>query len=150
MSDTVVWPVADQVRDSLIRDRLMSWLSGIFGVLAGLLSAVGLYGIMAYAATRRSNEIAIRMALGAERRDVVWMMLSQAGRLLGIGVCIGILAALALGQSVLALLFGIGPARRRDDSSRCVVAAGGVGLVAAYVPTARAAGISPLEGLRAE
>ena len=126
------------MRDSLIRDRLMSWLSGIFGVLAGLLSAVGLYGIVAYATARRSNEIAIRMALGAERRDVVRMMLSQAGRLLAIGVGIGILAALALGQSVQALLFGIVP----NDVATILLAAvalAAIGLVAAYVPTARAA-----------
>jgi hypothetical protein len=149
MGDTVLWAVADQVRDSLIRDRLMSWLSGIFGVLAGLLSAVGLYGIVAYAVTRRANEIAIRMALGAERRDVVWMMLLQAGRLLATGVGIGILAALALGQSVQALLFGIVP----NDVATILLAAvalAAIGLIAAYVPTARAAGISPLEGLRAE
>jgi predicted permease len=148
-SDVVVWPMTDQVRDSLLRDRFMSWLSGFFGLLAGTLSAVGLYGIMAYATARRSNEIAIRMALGASRRDVVWMMLLQAGRLLALGVGIGILAALALGHSVQALLFGIVP----NDVVTILLAAvalAAIGLIAAYVPTARAAGISPLEGLRAE
>ncbi len=148
-SDVAVWPMVEQVRDSLLRDRLMSWLSGSFGLVAGLLSAVGLYGIMSYATARRSNEIAIRMALGAERRDVVRMMLLQAGRLLAIGVGIGILAALALGHSVQALLFGIVP----NDVVTILLAAvalAAIGLIAAYVPTARAAGISPLEGLRAE
>ena len=128
----------------------MSWLSGFFGLVAGLLSAVGLYGIMSYATARRSNEIAIRMALGAERRDVVRMMLCQAGRLLAIGVGIGILAALALGHC------GLRPCSsassrttsRRFFSRRSLLAV--IGLIAAYVPTARAAGISPLEGLRAE
>ncbi len=148
-SDTVVWPVVDQVRDSLIRDRLMSWLSGFFGLLAVVLSAVGLYGIMAYAAARRSNEIAIRMALGAERRDVLGMMLGQAGRLLAIGVAIGVVLALALGRSVQALLFGI----VASDVATLAVSAAilvAIGLLAVYVPTARAARVPPLDGLRAE
>ncbi len=147
--DVVVWPVADQIRDSLVRDRLMSWLSGAFGVLAGLLSAIGLYGVMAYAAARRANEIAIRMALGAGRSDVLRMMLGQAGRLVLVGVAIGVVVALALGRSVQALLFGIVP---HDFTTIAVAALAllAIGLTAAYVPTARAAGISPLEGLRAD
>jgi predicted permease len=147
--DVVVWPVADQIRDSMIRDRLMSWLSGFFGVLAGLLSAIGLYGVMAYAAARRTNEIAIRMALGAGRGDVLRMMLGQASRLVLIGVAIGIAVALALGQAIRALLFGIVP---HDVTTIALAAATllAIGLTAAYVPTARASRISPLEGLRAE
>jgi len=148
-SDTVVWPMTDQVHDSLTRDRLMSWLSGFFGVLAGLLSAIGLYGVMAYAAARRANEIAIRMALGAGRSDVLRMMLGQAGRLVLVGVAIGVVVALALGRSVQALLFGIVP---HDFTTIAVAALAllAIGLTAAYVPTARAARISPLDGLRAE
>jgi hypothetical protein len=148
-SDTVVWPMTDQVHDSLTRDRLMSWLSGFFGVLAGLLSAIGLYGVMAYAAARRSNEIAIRMALGAGPGDVLRMMLGQASRLVLVGVAFGIAGALALGQSVQALLFGIVP---QDFATIAVAALAllAIGLAAAYVPTARAARISPLDGLRAD
>jgi putative ABC transport system permease protein len=148
-SDVAVWPIVDQVRDSLLRDRLMSWLSGFFGVLAGLLSAVGLYGVMAFAAARRSNEIAIRMALGASRSDVVQLMLGQASRLLAIGIVLGTVAAIAAGRTVAALLFGIGS----HDAATFVAAAvllAAIGLAAAYVPTARAARISPLDGLRAE
>jgi predicted permease len=148
-TDTVIWPMRDQIRDGLIRDRLMSWLSGFFGLLAALLSAVGLYGIVAYATARRSNEIAIRMALGAERGHVLRLMLAQAARLLAIGVAIGTLVALALGRSVAALLFGIVP----DDTLTLATAAAAlvaVGLTAAYLPTARAARMSPLDNLRAE
>jgi predicted permease len=147
--DVVVWPMAGQIRDSMIRDRLMSWLSGFFGVLAALLSAIGLYGVMAYAAARRSNEIAIRMALGAGRGDVLRMMLGQASRLVLIGVAIGVAIALALGQSIQALLFGIVP---HDVTTIALAALAllAIGLTAAYVPTARAARISPLQGLRAE
>jgi putative ABC transport system permease protein len=147
--DVVVWPVANQIRDSLVRDRLMSWLSGAFGVLAGLLSAIGLYGVMAYAAARRSNEIAIRVALGAGRGDVLRMMLGQASRLVLVGVFIGIVVALALGRSIQVLLFGIVP---HDFTTIALAALAllAIGLTAAYVPTARAARISPLDGLRAE
>jgi putative ABC transport system permease protein len=148
-TDVVVWPMTDQVRDSLLRDRLMSWLSGFFGVLAGLISGVGLYGIMAYATARRSNEIAIRLALGASRRDVVQLMLGQASRLLAIGLVLGAVAAIAAGRAVAALLFGIGS----HDAATFLAASAllaAIGLAAAYVPTARAARISPLEGLRAE
>src|SRR4029079_9391526 len=78
-----------QVREGLARERLMSWLSGVFGVIAGLLAAIGLYGVMSYGVARRVNEIAIRMALGAARRDALWLMLLQAGRLLLVGLAVG-------------------------------------------------------------
>jgi len=148
-SDVAVWPIVDQVRDSLVRDRLMSWLSGFFGVLAGLISAVGLYGIMAYATARRSNEIAIRMALGASRRDVVQLMLGQASRLLALGLVLGAVAALGAGRAVSALLFGIESHDVTTFAAASMLLAG-VGLAAAYLPTARAARVSPLDGLRAE
>jgi putative ABC transport system permease protein len=105
--------------------------------------------VMAYAAARRSNEIAVRMALGAGRRDILRMMLGQATRLVLVGVAIGIAVALALGQSIQALLFGIVP---HDVTTIALAALAllAIGLTAAYVPTARAARISPLEGLRSE
>ena len=148
-SDVVVWPMTDQMRDSLLRDRFLSWLSGFFGLLAGLISAVGLYGLMAYATARRSNEIAIRMALGASRRDVVQLMLGQASRLLALGLVLGAAAALGAGRAVSALLFGIESHDVTTFAAASMLLAG-VGLAAAYLPTARAARVSPLEGLRAE
>ena len=72
-----------QVRDSLMRERLMATLSGCFGALAALIATIGLYGVMSYMVARRRNEIGIRMALGADRREVVGMVMREAGRLLG-------------------------------------------------------------------
>jgi predicted permease len=148
-SDMVMWSLRAQVLDSLVRERLVSWLSGFFGVLAGLLAAVGLYGVMAYTVARRANEIAIRVALGADRKDVLRLMLGQACRMLGLGLAAGVAIALAAGQSARALLFGLEP---YDVPSFLVgaVVLTAIGLIAAYVPAQRAARVSPLDGLRAE
>ena len=138
-----------QVREGLSRERLMSWLSGAFGVIAGLLAAIGLYGVMSYGVARRSNEIAIRMALGAAARDVLVLMLLQAGRMLVVGLGVGIVAALAAARAARTLLFGLEP----DDPATLVGASvllAVVALVAAYLPAARASRLSPLAGLRSE
>jgi predicted permease len=138
-----------QVREGLAREGLMSWLSGVFGVIAGLLAAIGLYGVMSYGVARRSNEIAIRMALGAAQRDVLSLMLLQAGRLLVVGLAAGTVAALVAARAARTLLFGLEP----DDPATFVGAAvllAMVALLAAYFPAARASRLSPLEGLRSE
>ncbi|HZA36946.1 MAG TPA: FtsX-like permease family protein, partial [Vicinamibacterales bacterium] len=137
------------VRERLTRERLLSWLSGFFGVLAALLAAVGLYGVMSYSVARRSNEIAIRMALGAASGDVLRLMLGQAGLLLAVGLGIGCALALAIGRAAGTLLFGLQP---NDPLSfaMSVLALGVVALAAAYLPAARATRMSPLDGLRAD
>ena len=137
------------VRERLTRERLLSWLSGFFGVLAGLLAAIGLYGVMSYAVARRSNEIAIRMALGATSRDVLGLMLGQACRLLVVGLAVGTILALAAGRTAGTLLFGLQP----NDPVTFVASASVlamVALLAAYIPAARATRVSPLDGLRAD
>jgi predicted permease len=137
------------VRERLTRERLLSWLSGFFGVLAGLLAAIGLYGVMSYAVARRSSEIAIRMALGAARNDILRMMLGQAGRLLVIGLVIGVVLALAVGRTAGTLLFGLQPTDPLTFLASALALAL-VALAAAYLPAARATRVSPLDGLRAE
>ena len=127
----------------------MSWLSGVFGVIAGLLAAIGLYGVMSYGVARRSNEIAIRMALGAAERDVLSLMLLQAGRLLVVGLAAGTVAALAAARAARTLLFGLEPDDPATFAGAAVLLAI-VALLAAYLPAARASRLSPLAGLRSE
>src|SRR5919197_6118350 len=95
-----------QVRDSLMRERMMATLSGFFGLLAGILATIGLYGVMSYMVERRRNEIGIRIALGADRRTVVRMIMREAGALVGAGLLVGSFAALGAARWASALLFG--------------------------------------------
>jgi ABC-type antimicrobial peptide transport system permease subunit len=137
------------VRDSLMRERLMATLSGFFGALAGLIATIGLYGVMSYTVARRRNEIGIRMALGAGRRDVVGMVMREAGVLLIAGVLVGTALAVAAARTAATLLFGLHP----GDPATLALAAGGLGLVAmlaSYLPALRASHLEPTEALREE
>jgi putative ABC transport system permease protein len=139
----------DQVDKKLMRERLMAVLSGFFGALAALLATIGLYGVMSYTVARRRNEIGIRMALGAERSDVVRMVLREAAMLLAAGVVAGAALAVAAAQTAKTLLFGLKPA----DPTTLVLAIAGLGLVAmaaSYVPARRASHLEPTEALRDE
>src|SRR5947209_19856195 len=137
------------VKDSLVRERLMATLSGFFGGLAALIATLGLYGVMSYSVARRRNEIGIRMALGADRRDIVRMVMREAGTLLASGLIVGTLAALAAARSARALLFGLQP----HDPATIVMAAVSLAIVAAlasYLPALRASHLEPTEALREE
>jgi putative ABC transport system permease protein len=137
------------VRNSLLRERLMATLSGFFGALAGLIATIGLYGVMSYTVARRRNEIGIRMALGADRRDVVRMVMREAGVLLGIGVVVGTALAIAAARTAATLLFGLRP----GDPATLAAAAAGLGaiaMIASYLPALRASHLEPTEALREE
>jgi predicted permease len=137
------------VRDSLMRERLMATLSGFFGALAALIATIGLYGVMSYMVARRRNEIGIRMALGADRRDVVRMVMREAGVLLIAGVVVGTVLAVAAARTAATLLFGL----HAGDPATLAMAAGGLGLVAmlaSYLPALRASRLEPTEALREE
>jgi len=138
-----------QIRESLLRERLMATLSGFFGGLAALLATIGLYGVMSYMVARRKNEIGIRMALGAGRGDVVAMVMREAGLLLAGGVFVGVLLAIAAARAATTLLFGLHP----GDPSTLAMAIAGLGLVAmlaSYLPALRASRLEPTEALREE
>jgi putative ABC transport system permease protein len=137
------------IRDGLVRERLMALLSGAFGILAALIAAVGLYGVMSYLVLRRTNEIGVRMALGAQRRDVLTMVLGEAGRLLVAGLVIGSVVSFAVAGSARSLIFGLGPHDLRTIGLACLVL-GVTAMAASYVPARRAANLLPLVALREE
>jgi predicted permease len=137
------------VEDSIVQDRLLALLSAAFAVLALVLAAVGLYGITAYGVHRRTNEIGVRMALGASRSDVQWMVLREVLLLVTAGAAVGIPASIAASGLVRSLLFGLTP----TDS---VTVAGAtfvlivVAALAGYLPARRATRIDPMAALRVE
>lgn len=137
------------VNRSVGQPRFLMQLMIVYAGLALLLAAVGLYGVMAYSVTQRTREIGVRMALGAQGRDVMRMVLRRGLLLTGVGVAVGIAGALALGKSVNTLLFGV---QASDPVTfvavACVLAA--VALLASYIPARRATRVDPLIALRYE
>ena len=136
-----------QVRTSLLRERLMATLSSVFGGLAVLIATVGLYGVMAYTVARRRVEIGIRMALGADRHNVVRMIVKDAGLLLAAGVAIGASLALYAARSAGTLLYGLEP---RDPATLAIAVAvlGSVSILASWIPARRASRLEPTAALR--
>jgi ABC-type antimicrobial peptide transport system permease subunit len=138
-----------QISESLYVERMVAALSVAFGGLATLLAAIGLYGVMAYAVTRRTREIGIRMALGAERTRVLWLVLREVALLASTGIVIGLAGAFYLTRKVQAQLFGLSP---HDPATLigAVVLLLLVALVAGLIPARRATAIDPILALRAE
>ena len=137
------------VQESLLRERLMATLSGFFGVLALLLASIGLYGLLSYGVTSRTNEIGIRMALGARTRNVMLLILKEAVFLVLVGVAVGVPVVIYLSRFAESLLFGLSP----NDPLSLVVASGVlmvVALMAGYLPARRATKLDPLVALRNE
>jgi putative ABC transport system permease protein len=135
--------------DSLSRARFTMFLLGIFAAVALVLSAVGIYGLIAYSVTQRTQELGIRIALGAQRRDVLSLVLSQGTRLTLLGVALGIGAALAITRLLASLLFGISAT---DPVTFAGVAGllGFVALLACFIPARRATRVDPIVALRYE
>ena len=148
-------PVADvttlaaQFTDSLGRDALFARLVGVFSALALVLACVGLYGVVSQAVARRTNELGVRMALGADGRDILRMVLRDAAGLILLGLVIGVPAALAAARVIRSQLFGVGPADPATLVATCALLAG-VALVAGFLPARRAARVDPVVALRAE
>jgi len=138
-----------RIRDGLVQERLMAMLSGFFGFLAALVTMVGLYGVISYIVARRRNEIGIRMALGAQRGQVVSMVMLEAGRMLVIGILAGTALSLVAGRAASSLLFGLKP-----YDPLTLTAAGAllavIAALASFVPARRASRLDPLVALRYE
>ena len=138
--------VADE---SLFVDRMVALLSAGFGALATLLAAIGLYGVMSYAVARRTREIGLRMALGADAGSVVWMVMREVVMMAVIGLAVGLPLAVASGRLISSLLFGVSPA----DPVTLAAATGfllTVALLAGYVPAGQATRVDPMRALRWE
>ena len=141
-----------QADQTLAMERMFAKLLTLFGVIAQLLAAIGLYGVMAYAVSQRTQEIGIRMALGADRRKVLMMIVRQGMTLTVVGVAIGLGGAFVLMkylESLTSLLFGV---EARDPATFVVIAGllGAVALLACLVPARRATKVDPLAALRYE
>ena len=138
-----------QINDSLFTERLIAGLSIAFGMLATLLAAIGLYGVMAYTVARRTREIGIRMALGANRGKVIAMVMKEVALMAILGIAAGLPIALGLSRLIRAQLFGLAP---HDPFTvlLSVFALAGVSLLAGYLPAARATRVDPVTALRYE
>jgi predicted permease len=140
-------PFAEQVRSAMALERVVALVSTVFGVIAALVAGIGLYGVTSYAVTRRRAEIGVRMALGADARGVVRLVLGGVSSLLALGIAIGAAASLGAASLIGSLLYGLGP---RDPLALGAAAAAlvAVGLAAAALPARRAARIEPAKVLR--
>ncbi len=147
----LIQPVTQRAQFDLTisRQLLFARLAGFFGLLAVVLVATGVYGTLAYRVNNRTSEIGVRMAMGAQRRQVVWMVLRDSLMLTGVGVVIGIPLSLLLGKALTSALYGVQP----YDAVSYVFAAIGIAAVAiaaSVIPARRAAGVDPLTALRSE
>jgi predicted permease len=141
--------VEAQLDQSLTSERMIAVLSVAFGLLATLLAAVGLYGVMAYAVARRTREIGIRMALGAQRPVVLGLILREVALLAGIGIVLGLPISLGVLSLVRSQLFGLS-AHDPAALTLALLLLGGVALLAGYLPARRASLIDPMRALRTE
>jgi predicted permease len=141
--------VEDQISLSLWRIRWQAELLAMFGLLAILLAAIGLYGVVAYTVARRTREIGVRMALGAQRRDVQWMVLSRGLRLTAVGAGLGLALSVAATRFLRGFLYGLSPLDPAAFGAACLLWIA-VAMLASYFPALRATRIDPVVALRYE
>jgi predicted permease len=141
--------LSEHIGNSLVQQKLVERLASFFGLLALLLACVGLYGVLSYAVAQRTNELGIRIALGAQSRHVLWLVMRGGLTLVLIGVVIGLLASLASTRTASSLLFGLKP----NDPLTIVLATLlliAVAIVACWIPAWRATKVNPLKAIRYE
>ena len=144
-----IQPFVEMLDDNLRLERIIAQLSTVFGGLALLLAAIGLYGVLSYAVAQRTNEIGIRMALGAERGTVVRMIVRETAVLIAVGLAAGVPASLVCARLIQSKLFGLKP----SDPVTLAGAVGimiGVAIASGYLPARRASRVDPLIALRYE
>jgi predicted permease len=138
-----------QLDETLLTERLIALLSAGFGLVATLLAAIGLYGVIAFAVARRTKELGIRLALGSRPARVVWLVMKEVLLLFAIGLAVGVPAALVLGRFVSAQVYGIQPNDPRMAAVMMLLLAG-VSVAAGFIPAHRASRIDPMQALRTE
>jgi ABC-type antimicrobial peptide transport system permease subunit len=140
----------NEVIDRLLQpDRMFAVLASVFGLLALLLTSIGIYGVVAYQITRRTGEVGIRLALGAQRRDVLWMFMRETLLVLAVGAAIGLPAAVAASYALRSLLFGLQPSDPLTIIWAMMTLVG-AGSLAGFLPAWRATKVDPMVALRYE
>ena len=146
---TQVRTLPQEIRSQLRQDRMFATLASFFAVLALVLGAIGIYGIVAYRVAHRTAEIGVRMALGAQRSDVLWLIMRETFGLLAAGAVIGVPTALAAARLVKSLLFGLGPSDPLTIAGAAITLFA-AGALAGFLPARRAASADPTLALRSE
>jgi len=144
-----VTTMEEQVADSMPNQRIIAQLSAFFGMVAVFLSCIGIFGLMSYVVTRRTNEIGIRMALGGNRTGILWLVMREGLLLVVIGIGAGIPLAVVGGRLVSSMLFGV----RAVDAlslSAAIALLALVAVLAGYLPARRASLVEPMAALRHE
>ncbi|HSS19159.1 MAG TPA: ABC transporter permease [Pyrinomonadaceae bacterium] len=138
-----------QIDESITQERLLTWLCTAFGLLAALLTALGIYGVLAFSVAQRTREIGIRLALGAQTRDVLKLILGQGALLVTIGVALGLGLSFVVTKLIASLLFGVTPTNALTFAT-VSLGLGLLAMIACYIPARRATKVDPLVALRYE